>query len=182
MASDISAETPANTYKDLLHINNNGAGLDGTPKNIYAGGGVATTVNISTTQVYGDAGDGVWENVILQDHKTKHLDKGSVGDATANPTEIDLSLASSVKITLTDNISAISLLNAPATNDHYELTIISVQGSGPFTITWPTSVKWPGAVAPTLSSASGRADIFRMFTVDQGTTWIAWTVGQDYAI
>ena len=47
-------------------------------------------------------------------------------------------------------------------------------------ITWPTSVDWPAATAPTLS-ASGATDYFVFITHDGGTTWYGFTAGQGMA-
>jgi len=47
-------------------------------------------------------------------------------------------------------------------------------------ITWPTSVDWPAATAPTLS-ASGATDYFVFITHDGGTTWYGFTAGQAMA-
>lgn len=47
-------------------------------------------------------------------------------------------------------------------------------------ITWPTSVDWPAATAPTLS-ASGATDYFVFITHDGGTTWYGFTAGQAIA-
>ena len=47
-------------------------------------------------------------------------------------------------------------------------------------ITWPTSVDWPAATAPTLS-ASGETDYFVFLTHDGGTTWYGFTAGQAMA-
>ena len=44
-------------------------------------------------------------------------------------------------------------------------------------ITWPASVDWPSATAPTLS-ASGETDYFVFITHDGGTTWYGFTAGQ----
>ena len=47
-------------------------------------------------------------------------------------------------------------------------------------ITWPASVDWPAATAPTLS-ASGATDVFVFYTHDGGTTWYGFTAGQGMA-
>lgn len=47
-------------------------------------------------------------------------------------------------------------------------------------ITWPASVDWPSATAPTLS-ASGATDVFVFYTHDGGTTWYGFTAGQAMA-
>ena len=47
------------------------------------------------------------------------------------------------------------------------------------TWTWPASVTWISGV-PTLTSASGKADLFVFFTLDGGTTWLGSVVAQNY--
>ena len=47
------------------------------------------------------------------------------------------------------------------------------------TWTWPASVTWISGV-PTLTSVSGKADLFVFFTLDGGTTWLGSVVAQNY--
>ena len=58
------------------------------------------------------------------------------------------------------------------------LTLILTNG-GAYTITWPTSVKWAGGTAPTLT-ASGK-DILHFITVDNGATWYGCLGGSAFA-
>lgn len=51
-------------------------------------------------------------------------------------------------------------------------------GAGSFTVTWPSSVKWAGGTAPTITSTASRADIID-FESD-GTNWYGYVVGQAY--
>ncbi len=61
-------------------------------------------------------------------------------------------------------------------------TLIVVQdGTGSRTITWPASVDWPAATAPTLSTGANDVDILVFLTVDNGTTWYGFVSGQDMA-
>jgi hypothetical protein len=48
--------------------------------------------------------------------------------------------------------------------------ILELVNGGAYTITWPTSVKWPGGTAPTLTT-SGK-DVLEFYSYDAGTTWI----------
>jgi len=50
---------------------------------------------------------------------------------------------------------------------------------GSYTITWPTSVKFPSNTAPTLTSTVGKVDTFILNTFDAGTTWYGFTAGQN---
>ena len=42
---------------------------------------------------------------------------------------------------------------------------------GPYSITWPVSVKWPNNVVPTRTTTDGKTDIWVFNTSDNGTTW-----------
>jgi len=46
-----------------------------------------------------------------------------------------------------------------------------VQGASPWTITWPAAYKWPGSVAPVLSTGNGDIDFIDLWTDDKGVTW-----------
>ena len=47
--------------------------------------------------------------------------------------------------------------------------VMHLTNGGAYTITWHSSVKWPGGVAPTLTAAG--LDILVFQTLDGGTTW-----------
>lgn len=64
--------------------------------------------------------------------------------------------------------------NAPASRV-YSFTMELTHTSG--TVTWPTSVKWPGDTAPTL--ATGKTHLFAFITDDGGTRWRG-VVQKDY--
>jgi hypothetical protein len=53
-----------------------------------------------------------------------------------------------------------------------------VQDSTARAITWPASVDWAAATAPTISTGSGEVDVFVFFTTDGGTTFYGFTAGQ----
>jgi hypothetical protein len=85
-------------------------------------------------------------------------------------------------LVLTLNAStAISFTNVPISALSYGLNIWLKQGSGgPMTITWPTSVKWPGGSAPPLSSAEGAMDAVRLTTFNGGGNWYGYILGQNF--
>ena len=79
--------------------------------------------------------------------------------------------------TLTEDVTY-TFSNAPASGRSFGFVLKVVQDSTARTITWPASVDWAGATAPTLSTGSGDVDVFVFFTVDNGTTWYGFTAGQ----
>lgn len=76
------------------------------------------------------------------------------------------------KITLTANCTL--TLTAPAAGAFRSLLLYVFQdATGSRTITWPASVKWGTAGAPTLSTAATKMDKILLDTVDGGTNWYA---------
>ena len=69
--------------------------------------------------------------------------------------------------------------NPPASGKGGSFTLKWIQDSSARTATWPGSVDWAAATAPTLTSGSAKVDVFTFFTVDGGTTWYGFTAGQD---
>lgn len=85
------------------------------------------------------------------------------------------------QVTLTENVTSASFSNPPASGTAYGFTLRVIQDATARTITWPASVDWPAATAPTLSAGSGDVDVFAFFTTDGGTTWYGFTAGQALA-
>lgn len=93
-------------------------------------------------------------------------------DAGNSGTAITLNLANGnvQKLTLTGNCTI--TLTSPASGAFRSLLLYVFQdGTGSRTITWPASVKWGTAGAPTLSTAASKMDKILLDTVDGGTTW-----------
>ena len=73
--------------------------------------------------------------------------------------------------------------NPPASGTAYSFSIEIIQDSGAsgHTVTWPSSVDWPSATAPTLTATASAKDIFVFTTRDGGTNWYGFTAGQALA-
>lgn len=96
----------------------------------------------------------------------------SAGAATINCRD-----GNSFSHTLSENVTY-TFSNAPASGRAFGFVLKVVQDSTARTITWPSSVDWPAATAPTLSTGSGEVDVFVFYTIDGGTTWYGFTSGQ----
>ncbi len=53
------------------------------------------------------------------------------------------------------------------------MIIVTQDGSGLRTITWPASFRWQGGFSPSLSTAAGATDVIQIMTYDGGITWLA---------
>jgi hypothetical protein len=91
---------------------------------------------------------------------------------------IDCESGNNFSLSLSENVTSSSFSNPPTTGTAYGFVLKVIQDSTDRTITWPTSVDWPAATAPTLSSGSGAVDVFVFYTHDGGTTWFGFTAGQ----
>jgi hypothetical protein len=83
--------------------------------------------------------------------------------------------------TLTGNVTSISFSRLSG-SDYYAMSVtleIIQGGSGGYTVTWPSSVKWSGGVAPTLSTGVGEVDFIQLMSRDQGVTWYGFLAGNN---
>ena len=102
--------------------------------------------------------------------------------STTNATTVDCEAGNSFMHTLTEN-TTFTFSNPPATGTAYSMSIEIIQDAAAsgFTVTWPTSVDWPAATAPTLTATASAVDVFVFTTRDGGTNWYGFTAGQALA-
>ena len=94
-------------------------------------------------------------------------------------TTVNCETGNSFSHTLTEN-TTFTFSNPPASGTAYTLSLEIIQDSGAsgYTVTWPSSVDWPAATAPTLTATASAKDIFVFTTRDGGTNWYGFTAGQ----
>lgn len=105
-------------------------------------------------------------------------DLNTIASSAADPS-IDLADGNVVDLTLDDSPTLTFTGAASGVACGFTL-ILRQDGTGGRTVTWPTSVVWPGGVAPTLTSTAAAVDVFTFFTVDNGSTWLG-SFSQDYS-
>lgn len=79
--------------------------------------------------------------------------------ASSSTLTVDLSTGSAQAITLGASVTL--TLSNPQTGGAYVFRVI--QGSGSYTVTWPSSVKWPGGTAPVITTVSGQVDLINLY-------------------
>ena len=99
--------------------------------------------------------------------------------SSSNATTVDCEAGNVFSHTLTEN-TTFTFSNPPSSGTAYgfSLKIIQDSGASGYTVTWPTSVDWPSATAPTLTATASAVDQFVFYTHDGGTTWYGFTAGQ----
>jgi hypothetical protein len=102
--------------------------------------------------------------------------------STSNATTVDCEAGNTFMHTLTEN-TTFTFSNPPASGTAYSMSIEIIQDASAsgYTVTWPTSVDWPSATAPTLTATASAVDVFVFTTRDGGTNWLGFTAGQALA-
>jgi hypothetical protein len=78
---------------------------------------------------------------------------------------------------LTENVTY--TFSNPASSGRASAFILKViQDSTARSITWPNSVDWAAATAPTITTTNNGVDVFGFLTIDGGTTYYGFTLGQ----
>jgi hypothetical protein len=102
--------------------------------------------------------------------------------STGNATTVNCEAGNTFSHTLTEN-TTFTFSNPPASGTSYTFSIEIIQDASAsgFTVTWPASVDWPAATAPTLTATASAKDVFVFTTRDGGTNWYGFTAGQALA-
>ena len=113
----------------------------------------------------------------IVDNSSRLVNVGELVNAVGNTgaaATIDLANGNFVTATLSADVTLMTfdLTNCPTTTAEFSFTLVLYNDATPSrTITWPASVKWPNAVAPTRTTTANKADVYTFFTYDAGTTW-----------
>lgn len=163
------------------------AGLgDGVPVRTSGVWGVATGTR-DTTRFLRD--DGTWQQPQQSaiDTINTRLDAldgvTNVGNAGTALAVTPGSNTGTVKLITLNSASCTMTFNNPAVASRaYSLELVLTQdATGGRTVTWPTSVRWAGGGAPTLSTTGGASDRLLFTTYNQGSTWYGDIIGKGYA-
>ena len=120
--------------------------------------------------------DGVLQRPRIQDYgEVRTTPSISAGTLTLN-----LENGNVFGVSLNANITTLTIQNPSASGTACSFTLALTADGTLRSVTWGASVKWAGGVAPTLTSTNGKVDIFVFTTWDAGTTWYAFTAGQNF--
>lgn len=147
---------------------------------VFYTGASATALTIDSNQDFTFAGDIKLADNILERPVLKDYGETGVSASSTTTYTVDLTSGNVFDITLTGNCT-FTFSNPPATGTGGSFTLILTQdGTGSRTATWPASVDWAGGTAPTLTTtATTGVDVLTFITVDAGTTWLGFLAGAD---
>jgi hypothetical protein len=104
-------------------------------------------------------------------------DIGTTINISSNTISLDLSTFSYFLVNLNNNITTTNFNNPKAAP---EVTNFVLQLSGDGTIrsvTWPTSLRWPGSTAPIITIGPNKVDTYSIFSYDGGVSYYGFPAG-----
>jgi hypothetical protein len=119
---------------------------------------IATTATFSSAAGFGTGSVDTSASVlIVGQYYSQMVDAGTISGTTCS---FNWSSGNEHKAVLASN-TTISFANG-VTGGRYVL-LLKQDGTGSRTVTWPVSVLWPSASAPTLSTTASKTDLFTFF-------------------
>jgi len=157
-------------------------------KTIHVRGAEFTTVADDATQTgalladgsVNASGDFNWADFQLKRALLIDYAEGYVTLVPAASVTADMELGNFFDLTL-DQVTTLVFDNPPASGRAGSFTLIVRQDvTGGRLITWPGSVNWEGAAAPTLSTGANQIDMLSFITINGGTTWFGFLGGKNF--
>ena len=150
--------------------------------------GIAFNSDGTKMFIVGDANNNVYEYTLTTGFDVGTASYSSVSFSTATQDTSPYALAFSsngskmfllgkANTTVFQYSTSTSVLN-DSTAYGMSLKVVQDSGASGYTVTWPTSVDWPAATAPTLTATASAVDQFVFYTYDGGTNWYGFTAGQ----
>jgi uncharacterized protein YjbI with pentapeptide repeats len=162
------------------------ANITGKPTTL-SGYGITDGYSTSNPSGYITAGANTFTGAQnLQDNELIRAKLRDYSESVSSPTissgtlTLNLETSNIFTVSLNAAITAITISNPPASGSGGSFTLIFTADGTARAVTWPSSIKWAGGTAPTLTSTSGKADSFAFFSSDGGTSWQGYVGGQNF--
>ena len=144
--------------------------------NLTPGG--SNTVNIANVNITGGTIDGV---SAITDVGTISVEGGAYtkvesASSSSGTLTLDCDTSNVFTVTLTENVSSFVLNNIGS--GQTVNVLLTQDGTGSRTMSWPASFKWPSGSAPSLSTGAGEVDLLTATRI--GSSWYA-TLIKDFS-
>ena len=172
--TELYGNTNAGTIRFNCESNSHGVTVQGPAHSAAATYTVKLPDTLGLTQASGIVTSDA-NGVVSFDNGT--IDEVTSVTSSSNAATINLRDGNVFEHDLTENVTY--TFSNPASAGRASAFVLKViQDSSARTITWPTSVDWPAATAPTLTATNNGVDVFVFFTIDGGTTYYGFVAGQ----
>lgn len=115
--------------------------------------------------------------------QVKNILETSVNASIINNVAIlDMANGSVFKLSLSENVASLSIINIPAGGSTSFSLIVTQNNTSAKTLSWTANktIVWPGNSYPLITSTLGKTDIFSFLTIDEGATFYGFLSGQAY--
>jgi len=172
--TELYGNTNAGTMRFNCESNSHGVTVQGPAHSASATYTVKLPDTLGLTQASGLVTSDA-NGVVTFDNGT--IDESTTITSSSNAATLNLRDGNSFLHDLTENVTY--TFSNPAASGKVSMFVLKIiQGSSARTITWPSSVDWAAATAPTLTATNDGVDVFVFFTIDGGTTYYGFTAGQ----
>ena len=175
--TELYGNTNAGTIRFNCESNSHGVTVQGPAHSAAATYTVKLPNTLGLTQASGLVTSDA-NGVVSFDNGT--IDESTTITSSGNAATLNLRDGNSFLHDLTENVTY-TFSNPGASGKLSMFVLKIIQDSSARTITWPTSVDWAAATAPTLTATNNGVDVFVFFTIDGGTTYYGFTAGQAMA-
>ena len=172
--TELYGNTNAGTIRFNCENNSHGVTVQGPAHSASATYTVKLPNTLGLTQASGLVTSDA-NGVVSFDNGT--IDESTTITSSSNAATLNLRDGNSFLHDLTENVTY-TFSNPAASGKLSMFTLKVIQDSSARTITWPSSVDWAAATAPTLTATNNGVDVFVFFTIDGGTTYYGFTAGQ----
>jgi hypothetical protein len=177
--SDLDAIDALFNAGPVLKVDKGGTGA-ATLTGVVIGNGTSafTTVTAPTGALVGTTDTQTLTNKTVEAGTFTNGYTEEVATANTGTTyTIDLAGGSVQILTLTGNCT---FTFPTATAGQSFILLLKQDGTGGRTVTWPASVEWPGATAPTITSTASKMDKLVFTAAD--SNWYGSVAGQSYTV
>ena len=149
----------------------------GTGVNLDANGFLISDVKLSSNTFTGTQNLG--GNLLTQPKLQAYRETSTAPTISSGTLTLDLSGSNFFAVSLNAAITTLTISNTPASSAASFTLELTADGTAR-AVTWGAAIKWSGGTAPTLTSTSGKKDVFAFYSNDGGTTWQGFTGGQNF--
>jgi len=172
--TELYGNTNAGTIRFNCEDNSHGVTVQGPAHSASATYTVKLPNTLGLTQASGLVTSDA-NGVVSFDNGT--IDESTTITSSSNAATLNLRDGNSFLHDLTENVTY--TFSNPAASGKVSMFVLKIiQDSSARTITWPASVDWAAATAPTLTATNNGVDVFVFFTIDGGTIYYGFTAGQ----
>lgn len=118
-------------------------------------------------------------NLITQPKLQAYRETSTSPTISSGTLTLDLSGSNFFAVSLNAAITTLTISNTPSSSAASFTLELTADGTAR-AVTWGSAIKWAGGTAPTLTSVSGKKDVFAFYSNDGGTTWQGFVGGQNY--